>query len=1027
MAFMVIISLITYYSYRQLSEDYLKLNRAEAMGDDLEMIVRSLDEGQAFTRGYVITGDEFYFRSLDNASEKALKELEELRTKINSDPKLDSLFISLSENVKRQLLLLHSLANRYRSTGSLNINYLEKLRESHAQLDVVKSIHESMIQQLDPDSEEGLGLSKTLTPVFIIIGYLTSVAAIVFLYIHLYRSLQINLATELQLERNLIELGQEIQEREEAEKLTERILDSSESAILHLRPIYKEGEVSDFVIVKCNRQTEIQGGYPKDFLQNKHMIETFPGARESGLFDAYVTTLKTGVEYKSEVLYDYDNIFLYLCIRAVTLGDGLVITSTDISDQEMAKREIERNHQKFATLFHQSFQYIALINDECEITEINDSFLEFIDSESDLIGQCIFELPIWSEEVSMMLKEMFMETLVSKSMRKEAMIERPEKEESYLDFSFTLVPGEDSPMIIFEARDITDLHWAQEEHAFLAHLNVSITNAESFNHAANIIFNKIGVRYDLESTEVWVPEGTRYVRLLSQYLFDPEKDDVKIDPNRVNLLPRDAGIVGKVIREKCMIYEPDIASMNASEMRRKNFLLGKGYKSLFAVPIVFENEVLLVAIFLADQEIEEIGELRNTLQIMSSSLGALLIKKKVQDELRQNNFILREAEKMAKLGSWEWHLQDNTIKWSEGMYRIFDMPVNYQPTYSDFLNKIYPQDRESVNDALMEAVSAKKTYEIDFRLIVSDWTIKYVRATGHPLQNNFGKVESYTGTIQDISAQKNHEIQLNEKNEELKDTNKNLEQFAYIASHDLQEPLRKIRAFGDRLQTKYAEKLGGSGIDYLERMQNAAERMQTLINDLLKYSRIARNLKPFQSTDLTVILKGVLSDLEAVIRDREAEILTGDLPVIVGDNLQIRQLLQNLITNAIKFVPEGRKPKVEIWSEPVSFERAQQLSDNMYTEYISLFIRDNGIGVEQKYQQRIFGLFERLHGRSEYTGTGIGLAICQRVVQNHNGFIEVKSDNGEGTTFEIVLPIGNIHKHKVEINDESEGNNDSYS
>jgi len=234
--------------------------------------------------------------------------------------------------------------------------------------------------------------------------------------------------------------------------------------------------------------------------------------------------------------------------------------------------------------------------------------------------------------------------------------------------------------------------------------------------------------------------------------------------------------------------------------------------------------------------------------------------------------------------------------------------------------------------------------------------------------------------------------------EELKASNSELENFAYISSHDLQEPLRKIQAFGDRLKTTEGNKLSEQGKDYLERMLNAADRMQTLINDLLSFSRLTSRIDPFESVNLNTILQGVLSDMEIGIEVSKAKIEAQELPTIDAAPLQMRQLFQNMISNAIKFRKDGETPVVKIYSKTIPPK------SNHEKEMIELYFEDNGIGFDEKYNDRIFNIFQRLEGK-KYDGSGIGLAICRKIAMKHGGNIVAKSQINKGSTFIVSLAV----------------------
>jgi light-regulated signal transduction histidine kinase (bacteriophytochrome) len=268
-----------------------------------------------------------------------------------------------------------------------------------------------------------------------------------------------------------------------------------------------------------------------------------------------------------------------------------------------------------------------------------------------------------------------------------------------------------------------------------------------------------------------------------------------------------------------------------------------------------------------------------------------------------------------------------------------------------------------------------------------------------------GALQGYVFMAHDISEQKRAEEALKSYATRLERSNRELEDFAYVASHDLQEPLRKVQAFGDRLQSKYGESLNDEARDYVERMQNAAGRMQTLINDLLSFSRVATKAQPFVPVDLNEAVREVVSDLEMRIEQIDGHVLIGNLPTVDADPLQMRQLLQNLISNALKFHRADEAPVVRISSRRVDTAEGPSTDDALTSDLFQILVEDNGIGFDTKYLDRIFTPFQRLHHRKEYEGTGIGLAICRKIVQRHGGDITAQSVPGEGTTFIITLPV----------------------
>jgi light-regulated signal transduction histidine kinase (bacteriophytochrome) len=274
-----------------------------------------------------------------------------------------------------------------------------------------------------------------------------------------------------------------------------------------------------------------------------------------------------------------------------------------------------------------------------------------------------------------------------------------------------------------------------------------------------------------------------------------------------------------------------------------------------------------------------------------------------------------------------------------------------------------------------------------------------VIAVMHQPMPGGGSVATYEDVTQTVHA----EEALRDYAAKLERSNRELQDFASIASHDLQEPLRKIEAFGDRLAARCADELSDAGRVYIDRMQDAAGRMRCLINDLLTYSRVTTKARPFAPVDLGRIAREVMSDLQVAIEQAGARIVLADLPVIHADATQMRQLLQNLLSNALKFRCAERAPEVRIGARLYTPTRPEHRAAG--PRLCELAVADNGIGFKQDYADRIFGIFQRLHGRSEYPGTGIGLATCRKILERHGGTITATGRPAEGATFLCTLPV----------------------
>jgi PAS domain S-box-containing protein len=288
----------------------------------------------------------------------------------------------------------------------------------------------------------------------------------------------------------------------------------------------------------------------------------------------------------------------------------------------------------------------------------------------------------------------------------------------------------------------------------------------------------------------------------------------------------------------------------------------------------------------------------------------------------------------------------------------------------------------------------------------------WLETTKVPLTGADGRTAGLVGVSSDITQRRADEEKLKHFAAALQKSNEELQSFASVASHDLQEPLRKIQSFGNLLHARHAAQLGEQGADYLRRMMDAAERMQTLIQDLLKLSRVTTRAQPFERCDLTEILRGVLSDLEVKITSTGARVATAGLGVIEADPTQMRQLFQNLVANALKFQRPGVRPEVLISAR--TFENLHNELPQVPPSTILCEIRvqDNGIGFDPQFTEQIFSPFKRLHSRAEYEGSGIGLTVCRKITDRHHGHIVAQSVPGSGATFIVLLPVNQPETHE---------------
>jgi PAS domain S-box-containing protein len=335
---------------------------------------------------------------------------------------------------------------------------------------------------------------------------------------------------------------------------------------------------------------------------------------------------------------------------------------------------------------------------------------------------------------------------------------------------------------------------------------------------------------------------------------------------------------------------------------------------------------------------------------------------------------------------------------------------------------IHPDDRERVTTEDARTGATGDRFSQEYRVLARDGRVVWVRDDAVLVRDEEGMPLTWQGVIYDITARRQAEEEIRRLNESLERrvaertaqleayaerlrySNRELQDFAYVASHDLQEPLRKVLTFGDRLQTRYGDALGEQGRDYLRRMEAAAARMRDLIEDLLTLSRVTTQARPFARVDLTEVAEEVVSDLEAAIEESGGRVELESLPTVDADRPQMRQLFQNLIVNALKFRKEGQPPVVKVRGEVHEERRRAGGNGPLLNELCRIAVEDDGIGFDEEHLERIFVPFQRLHGRNAYEGTGMGLAICRKVVERHGGEITAHSAPGQGATFVVTLP-----------------------
>jgi hypothetical protein len=364
-----------------------------------------------------------------------------------------------------------------------------------------------------------------------------------------------------------------------------------------------------------------------------------------------------------------------------------------------------------------------------------------------------------------------------------------------------------------------------------------------------------------------------------------------------------------------------------------------------------------------------------------------------------------QSEIIGKHGNWVWHIDSNVFTYSDNLYRLLgEEPQSFEATFDNFLKFVHPEDVDRLSKELDKMIEVEELPFVSYRIIQKDGSIKYLKAYAKSFYSANGQ-KRLLGNTSDVTDEIESFLALEEHNLELERNNKELTAFNYAASHDLQEPLRKIQTFISRLEDKEAGKFSDSGHQYLERIKSAAARMRLLIDDLLQFSRTNMSDKEFVTADLNELFEYAKQDVAVTILEKKAKITSDALPKATVILFQIQQLFLNLLSNALKYSKKETSPIIKINYSKVKTTDEPHLLKASKGHYHKITFTDNGIGFDQKYANKIFDLFNRLHNKQDYSGTGIGLSICKKIIENHKGFIVAKGEINVGSVFTVYLPV----------------------
>lgn len=771
------------------------------------------------------------------------------------------------------------------------------------------------------------------------------------------------------------------QKLQETASLLQTVFDSAPNGIAVMQPVYGEkGKVEDFAILLFNAYTLNWIGNT-DY-KGKRYGDLFPMVKQTGILERFIEVAETGVSASFESWYAGEGMKHWFRFMAVKQDQLLVVTTEDITEQKNAEESIKQSEERSRTMIDQAPVATCLfIGRELKIEMANDIMIRYWGKGASVIGKPLAEaLPeLKGQPFLQQLNEIF--TTRKAVEVKEALAELITDGVPgtyYFDYSYKPLFNEKGEVygIMDMAADVTEQVVARKK------LEESESRFRSMADASPMMIWTL----DAEGNSVYYNKtATDFTGHTEQEIKDGRTWQTAIHPDDVEFA---AGVVGNAVQNR-QPYQMECRMKRADSEWR--WLLSHG------VPRLGKNNQLL-------------GYVGSSVDITEH--------KKSQQELQTALEQVRLSKEAAELGTFDMDLEKGTMHWDDRCRILFGISHHAPVTYEkDFAGGLHPDDRERVLkliDRLFIKSISDGDYDVEYRTVgAEDGIIRWVRAKGKVYFNEQKKPIRFIGSVLDITekvtaiqriealveertkelAQANETLQ--KTNKELQRSNQNLEEFAHAASHDLKEPVRKIHFFTNQLKEQLSTQLQESQARAFSRIESATERMGNLIDDLLLYSHVSQRPHETEAVDLNQKVQRVLEDLELDIEEKKAVFQVDKLPTIRGYRRQLQQLFQNLISNALKYSKNDIPPRIDITAK--SFTENGKL-------YHLIEVKDNGIGFQPEYADKIFQMFTRLHGKAEYSGTGVGLSIVKKVVENHNGFIAVESAVGIGSVFKIYLP-----------------------
>ncbi|MGN6420434.1 MAG: PAS domain-containing protein [Pseudobacter sp.] len=646
----------------------------------------------------------------------------------------------------------------------------------------------------------------------------------------------------------------------------------------------------------------------------------------------------------------------------------------------MDKAIASAQERRFENIVKQAPVGITILRGKDMIVEMaNDTYLQIVDrKESQFIGRSLYDvLPEVRSSVEPLLSKVFETGIPYHGYEFPVFLNRYGlRELTFFNFVYQALREEDGQItgVVVVANEVT-----------------SLVNAKRFLEESEREFRSMVMQSPIAMT---IFRGTDFIienanRTMLDSIWRMHESDV----------------IGK----KALDVFPELKKQKFPALLQQVFETGVPYRESEAFAIVVDQSFYFDYEYapLRDREGKVTGILITVYDVTEK-----VITRQHVEEARER---LQLAVEATNLANWDLDLRDYTILHSAQMIEIMGHPPGTVLTHQQMRSQLLPEDQPVLLKA-METALQSGIYQYEARIRIPNGNIRWVKTQGKVVFNESGEPLKMLGTLRDITEEKSFSLALeNEvrertqelalKNEALEKMNAELNSFAYVSSHDLQEPLRKIRIFAERITETELQNLTDKGQDYFHRIEKAASTMQTLINDLLSYSRTSNADRVTEIVSMNKILEEAREELKEVFEEKKALLHSDDLGQGRIIPFQFKQLLINLLSNSLKFAGQGRQPVINLRHEIIMGTEIPNTTAVPQQQYHHFMYTDNGIGFDNQFRERIFEIFQRLNSKEKFNGTGIGLAIVKKIVSNHQGFIEAHGERDKGAQFDIWFPV----------------------